>query len=100
MVAPSANAIYNSIVGFMEADIGREIWIADEERRTGRPVTPFGGAGNLLLAVGLLCYTECFGAYLSGFRVGASAPARRRSVPRSRARRTHPHRLTSAASPG
>jgi hypothetical protein len=37
VVAPSANARYNSIVGFMEADIGREIWLAEEERRTRRP---------------------------------------------------------------
>ena len=68
MVATAAAATFNAMASFLDGDMRREIWIAEEERRTHQKVTPFGGAGNLLLALGLLCYTEAFGAYVSGFR--------------------------------
>jgi hypothetical protein len=68
LVTPAAAEKFNAIATFMDADIRREIWLAEEERRTKQHVTPLGGAGNLLLALGLLCYTEVFGSYLSGFR--------------------------------
>lgn len=68
MVAPAARPRFNAMATFLDGDMRREIWIAEEERRKENKVTPFGGAGNVLLALGLLCYTEAFGAYLSGFR--------------------------------
>jgi hypothetical protein len=68
VVATAAAGKFNAMATFLDGDMRREIWIAEEERQTQKKVTPFGGAGNLLLALGLLCYTEAFGAYLSGFR--------------------------------
>lgn len=68
MVTPAAAPKFNAIATFLDGDLRREIWLAEQERTTGKKVTPMGGAGNLLLALGLLCYTEVFGSYLFGFR--------------------------------
>jgi hypothetical protein len=61
---------------FIENDIGRELHWANEWRkrkRKGLPARSFEGAGNVLAALGLLCYTEFIGEFITGTKgVGSS----------------------------
>lgn len=63
-------AIFDEYVfGFIENDIRREIWLADQTELTKRadlPAGRFGGAGNVLAALGLMAYTEYLGSFISG----------------------------------
>jgi hypothetical protein len=54
------------VFGFIKADIGREIYLArlaDEDKVAGRE---FAGGGNVLAALGLTCYSEYLGSFLTG----------------------------------
>lgn len=50
------------VLGFMFSDIQREIWMAAEKQAGNHPI----GGGNLLAALGLLCYTEVLGGLVRG----------------------------------
>lgn len=69
--------IFNEYVfTFIEADIDREIAMAKLSENEvwlgpGKPPRPMGG-GNLLAALGLLCYTEFLGSFISGKTKGHS----------------------------
>jgi hypothetical protein len=47
------------VLKFIRTDIGREIALA-------HGVQPHGGGGNLLGALGLICYTEFIGSFVTG----------------------------------
>src|SRR2546426_2659666 len=71
MPAPAeVQAVFDKYVfTFIEHDIGRELHWANEWRRRQRkrlPARPFEGAGNVLAALGLLCYTEFIGEFITG----------------------------------
>jgi hypothetical protein len=54
------------VFGFIQADLTREIWMAttaEEDRAAGRK---HFGAGNVLCALGLVCYTEFLGSFVTG----------------------------------
>jgi len=56
---------------FMKGDIDREIHHAKrtlEAERRGENPGPHAGGGNYLAALGLLCYTEYLGAFITGRR--------------------------------
>lgn len=61
--------IFNDYVfGFMAGDIEREIWLAtqaDADKASGRK---YPGAGNVLAALGLTCYSEFLGSFITGTR--------------------------------
>lgn len=63
-------AILNDeVVTWMKSDINREIWLAHETERmktAGEPLGPYPGAGNLMCALALVCYTEFFGSFVTG----------------------------------
>jgi hypothetical protein len=73
----SIERVFNEYVfGFMESDISREIQMAKISENEkwlgpGHPPRPVGG-GNLLAALGLLCYTEFLGSFISGKTRGHS----------------------------
>jgi hypothetical protein len=56
----------NYVFGFIKSDIEREIWlakIAKDDEAHGRHLP---GGGNLLAALGLCCYTEFLGSFITG----------------------------------
>ncbi len=60
------------VFGFVKADIGREIYLAkgaESDKTAGRD---FIGGGNVLAALGLTCYSEYLGSFITGKRI---APA-------------------------
>jgi hypothetical protein len=59
----------DEVLTWIKSDINREIWLAQEtERRNaaGEPLGPYPGAGNLMCALALVCYTEFFGSFVTG----------------------------------
>src|SRR2546428_4452653 len=54
------------VFGFIKSDIEREIWlatIAEHDEAHGRRLP---GGGNILAALGLCCYTEFLGSFITG----------------------------------
>jgi hypothetical protein len=59
----------DEILTWMKSDINREIWLAQETERkkeAGEQPGPYPGAGNLMCALALVCYTEFFGSFVTG----------------------------------
>lgn len=60
-------AIFNDYVfGFIRIDLEREIWLAQNAESDAEAGRPYPGAGNVLCALGLVCYTEFLGSFITG----------------------------------
>ncbi len=67
------------VLTWMKTDIRREIWFAHETERkksAGQDLGPHPGAGNLMCALALVCYTEFFGSFITGKRRGRGQTTR------------------------
>jgi hypothetical protein len=59
------------VLTWMKEDVAREVWLANEtqrKKRAGEDLGPHPGAGNLMCALALVCYTEFFGSFVTGQR--------------------------------
>jgi len=70
---------YDQACQFISTDIGRELDLARLNARgeLGIPIAP--GGGNLLAALGLLCYTEFAGKLRFGYKKANGADASKRN---------------------
>jgi hypothetical protein len=69
VVATLRPGFHKLVFEFMENDIRRELWHFERTEAAvakGEDPGPYSGAGNLLAALGLLCYTEVLGSFISG----------------------------------
>lgn len=79
MVSKLEDIFNDEVLTWMKADINREIWFAHEtERRrsSGEALGPHPGAGNLMCALALVCYTEFLGSFVTGKKRGYGQTAR------------------------
>jgi hypothetical protein len=67
------------VLRWMKNDIDRELWLAHETERkkaVGEDVGPYPGAGNLMCALALVCYTEFFGSFITAKKRGQGQTSR------------------------
>lgn len=56
----------NCVFGFIKGDIEREIWLAKNAQADEKAGRSYPGGGNVLAALGLCCYTEFLGSFITG----------------------------------
>lgn len=56
----------NYVFGFIKGDIEREIWLAKNAQADEKAGRSYPGGGNVLAALGLCCYTEFLGSFITG----------------------------------
>src|SRR5260370_5656455 len=56
----------NYVFGFIQTDIERETWLATQAGADEHAGRKYPGAGNVLAALGLTCYSEFLGSFITG----------------------------------